>query len=100
MQYSFAIPGRWRHSAALTLSGRFDLPLTLEALDLEEVNRPRLHAALDIYSSEIMAEARSPIEHLEYWINRSEEYLSDKFRCFSIHGDDGVIGYLQYTYFS
>ena len=76
------------------------MPVALEALNMKDASATRLNAALDIYSAGIMEQARSPIDHLKYWIANSDKYLSDKLHCLSIHRNNEVIGYLQYTFFS
>ena len=43
--------------------------------DLVGADPNRLNAALDIYRSEIIEEARSPIKQLEYWIENSARKL-------------------------
>ena len=75
------------------------MSVDLVALDLTDSTRPRLRAALDIYHDGVIEEARSPTDQLEYWIQHSPDVLQDEFRCYSIHRDAAVIGFLQYTYF-
>lgn len=59
----------------------------------------RLNAALRLYRNLIPEEARNPEEQIIYWIDNSKKHLTDEFRSLSIHSDNELIGYFQYSYF-
>src|SRR2546423_262276 len=74
--------------------------MELAPIERTDRNRRRLDAALAIYRKTVEAEARNPERQILYWIDHSQENLTDEFRCFSIQNGSDVVGYLQYSYFN
>src|SRR5215467_2479558 len=73
--------------------------MELKAIDHTNRGRPRLYAALSIYRETILPEAQNPERQILYWIEHSQDNLTDEFRCFSIQTGRETVGYLQYSYF-
>lgn len=73
--------------------------MELKAIDHTNRGRPRLYAALSIYRETILPEAQNPERQILYWIEHSQDNLTDEFRCFSIQRGRETVGYLQYSYF-
>jgi type IV secretory pathway VirB3-like protein len=73
-------------------------------IELKPFNRSdrdltRLNAALHLYRRLIPEEARNPEEQIIYWIDNAKSRLTDEFKSLSIHSNDEMIGYFQYSYF-
>jgi len=73
--------------------------LELRPFSQSGVEMTRLNSALQLYRKLIPIEARNPEEQIIYWIDNGKERLTDEFVCLSIHRNDKVVGYFQYSYF-
>jgi hypothetical protein len=73
--------------------------MELALIDRTDRANKRLNAALRIYRQSILPEAQNPEKQILYWIDHSKESLADEFRCFALHRDGEVVGYLQFSYF-
>jgi hypothetical protein len=73
--------------------------MELKPIERTDRGTARLNAALSIYRDTILPEAQNPERQILYWIDHSKDALADEFRCFAIQRSNGVVGYLQYSYF-